>query len=175
MKKKKWTCAYDGTNKKLQNGRCAACGRASQKESVRDAKAWDESVKPPHNSTMKNKCGCETKKDVLLKRCESHPKPQHTPTPWKLSENDPTTILGKGSDSKPYTVVIAEAIGYESQCNANAAYIVKTVNAHEFILGSLKEAVEHDAVYGTNPALLDLFRQAIAKAESVSDNDPKGK
>lgn len=51
MKTKKWTCAYDGTIKKLDDGRCAACGRSSKAESQRDAEAWDRSAHRPHTPT----------------------------------------------------------------------------------------------------------------------------
>jgi hypothetical protein len=49
--KTNWKCAYDGTLKKLNGGRCALCGRASLKESREDAKAWDRAAKSTYAHT----------------------------------------------------------------------------------------------------------------------------
>jgi hypothetical protein len=38
---KKWKCDYDGTTRKLPDGRCYSCGRASKKESEDDAKLFE--------------------------------------------------------------------------------------------------------------------------------------
>lgn len=42
---KNWECAVDGTWKKLPDGRCAMCGRASATESKKYADQWDKEVR----------------------------------------------------------------------------------------------------------------------------------
>lgn len=57
-----WVCAYDGTKKKLKDGRCAACGRGSQAEAKRDALAWCKHEPylwlQDEETTAQADCGC---------------------------------------------------------------------------------------------------------------------
>lgn len=95
------------------------------------------------------KCGCE--KDVFV--CQSHVRPQHTPTPWYESQiADGTWVIGAGQDHW------AEDLTQE-----DAEFIVRAVNSHELLLTALKCLVNgYEPYSGCN---LERARQAIAKAE----------
>lgn len=60
---------------------------------------------------------------------------QHTPTPWKVHAEinvfgpDGSSVLGKTSNSDP---------GVIDEVKANAAFIVRAVNAHEELLAMVK-------------------------------------
>jgi len=100
----------------------------------------------------------------------------HTPTPWEYVNYDSRWLID--SVNKVGSIAILNG-GKDRLATANAEFIVRAVNqhdqlvsenaamrlAHEFMLGALKEAIEHTEVYDTNPALVTLFKQAIAKAE----------
>lgn len=112
---------------------------------------------------------------------------EHTPTPWHISESNATkhgdadaslTIMGKVNDH-PWgvaTVTVARAKDAEMQ-SANAAYIIRAVNAHEEMLAILQtihhyfkndKHVSPSALTGeyANPITLKkAVEQAIAKAE----------
>jgi len=99
---------------------------------------------------------------------------KHTPTPWKL---------GKAPDGKT-TIQATDEIGLHlfeqtfqgSIANANAAFIVRAVNAHQELLDAAKEALEKlelidqinfDETGEEMPSPeTEQLRQAIAKAEA---------
>lgn len=149
MTKKDWKCGYDGTKKKLADGRCAACGRSSLAESKRDADAWDRAART-----------------------------KHTPTPWKQKgrvvrgpERDVETIgiSLSGSTSNLRKVKMESAVG-SCFTEEDAAFIVRAVNAHEEMLEALCLVDAHfEAHFGKlnweDSEICADVRRAIAKAE----------
>lgn len=64
--------------------------------------------------------------------------PKHTPTPWKL-ENSSTVIVPDGAGG-----TIAEVYGDDvKEQKANAAFIVKAVNAHDVLVTALRRTEKH--------------------------------
>ena len=100
------------------------------------------------------------------------PEPQHTPTPWEA--------VIKGSQiyiqnrEKGYTVAIIESCTdfVYSEDAANAALIVRAVNAHKMLLEALKDAtrlvvecIPEDPEFPEFKKYKKDLLQAIAKAE----------
>ena len=84
-----------------------------------------------------------------------------TPAPWRLATDALSTIVGQkpGSD---YSTVIAEAVGRESERNANAAHIVLCVNAHEPLVEALSR-------------MLVLFAEYLGATPEELVDDPRTK
>lgn len=61
---------------------------------------------------------------------EEHTPPLHIPPPWIHSENHPTDIISEKGD------FIARCVNTE-----HAAFIVRAVNAHDYLLWALKAAL----------------------------------
>lgn len=108
---------------------------------------------------------------------------KHTKTPWKVTED--STIIGSVTRN-----VIAECCGYSDKASngdyasiiekqgtreANAAFIVRAVNAHDDLVAALEAAVRYvddvseATIFGDNDHadydLLDELRTALAKAK----------
>ena len=98
--------------------------------------------------------------------------PTHTPTPWAKTRyvSDHVTIFRDVTSPEgtwPIHEVIADV---DDDCNrgeANAAYIVKCVNAHKALLDVLKEAKNLIDNYSDSMESFDSgnLEKAIAKAE----------
>ncbi len=89
------------------------------------------------------KCGIKQKySDVTRHKsgCDYASKPHHTPTPWKIAENDPSQIVCDATETRPYGYVVADATGYKGNREANAAYIVRAVNSHAAMSKALVQA-----------------------------------
>lgn len=86
----------------------------------------------------------------------------HTPTPWNLNPKAVLVIESEG-------VTVAScgnANVIRDQWEANAAFIVRAVNAHEELLSLLKEA--RNRMIGSAPAIRSLSERtdkAITRAE----------
>lgn len=78
----------------------------------------------------------------------------HTPGPWAKTPSERTIY-------KESIGTIAHMDDSLLAMSANA----KLIQAAPDMLAVLKEAVDCAVVYDTNPALLELFRAVIAKAE----------
>ncbi len=96
----------------------------------------------------------------------------HTPTPWQLATNDPTLILSEAVDADGDAVIIADVlngtingVGLDT---ANAAFIIKAVNAHDELVEACRLAYEdwQNGEHGS-PAFIALER-ALAKAGVLS-------
>ena len=83
--------------------------------------------------------------------------PSHTPTPWKVGEE--YEILG------PNEKVVATTYHNRPEVEANAAFIVRAVNAHEELLEALRYVVDSGESY---ERVQEIAVQAIAKAEGRS-------
>lgn len=96
---------------------------------------------------------------------------KHTPTPWKYDG------FGKGLDKEEYGWFIKLKKGKEKrqisvegftgkEADANAAFIVKAVNAHEYMEMALKEARHLIIELGIkNGATIQKIDTALAKAK----------
>jgi hypothetical protein len=108
-------------------------------------------------------------------KTQTETKPAHTPTPWKHvyerildSKGMPVSLYHEDPDGRTPS---GEAL---EQIRANAAYIVRAVNAHEELLEAAKDALEGLACYSPTqwarpyvpePQRIEKLKQAIAKAE----------
>lgn len=87
-------------------------------------------------------------------------KPQtHTPTPWEvLTDNASIRIMGAND------LTIASIVSRTEDADADAAFIVKCVNAHEKLLAALQEI--KSALHDELPKkAMRIAEQAIAAAE----------
>lgn len=98
---------------------------------------------------------------------------KHTPTPWKIDEalDLPLAIISDTDDG----MGVAEMGERSPESIANAAFIVKTCNAHDELLAACKEALE--LLYGLSSgchtkqraeeyvAGVLALKRAISKAE----------
>lgn len=88
---------------------------------------------------------------------------KHTPTPWHTAEEwsnqyDAAVIAGG-----PNSFVLAGAfyMGGTDQAKANAAHIVRCVNAHEALVAACKDCLEGRGDW------VAAMTSALSKAESV--------
>lgn len=101
-------------------------------------------------------------------------KPQHTPTPWKVAESG--TWIG-GTDNvnsfkAGFLQEIAELRDHHGRGRANAAFIVRAVNAHEELLVILKMVLGYEGLLVDHQGFKKVIEQAIAKAEQSSTGSP---
>ncbi len=83
---------------------------------------------------------------------------QHTPTPW---HDDLSTVHGPEIDAEyQEKQIVCSVIN-----RADAAFIVRAVNAHEELLETLKEALPYLSKYGVPDHITNSAILAIAKAE----------
>ena len=64
----------------------------------------------------------------------------HTPTPWRVAF-DPTVIVG---ERQGYECELGGMYGDDAEASANAAHIVRCVNAHQALVDALKLFVAMD-------------------------------
>jgi hypothetical protein len=97
-----------------------------------------------------------------------------TPTPWKLALTDDTIIRGPDGS---YIAAVTGDYNSESDwpcMEANAAFIVRAVNAHDDLVTALKSILrlqdENDGADFETVFLLaeDIARAALAKAGATS-------
>jgi len=92
----------------------------------------------------------------------------HTPTPWHLGEQTPWYIYTPGIPTHRIAETCTTPDGslLAKEAKANAAFIVRAVNAHEALLAIAKELLEDRlSLNADNPDLTTRAEQAIAKAE----------
>lgn len=95
----------------------------------------------------------------------------HTPTPWRVSPADPYVIEHASEGLRPQTVARTGAASANTKTTMrhldDAAYIVRTVNAHDKLLAALKrwERFMRDNYKPEEISFWDETVQAIAKAE----------
>lgn len=101
--------------------------------------------------------------------------PQHTPTPWKLA--NPRRVVGgehqvevigvslSGSTSKPY-MTTANEVSFAVRHEADAAFIVRAVNAYEKDQEIKRELL---AALKSSQKLIQMARQYFPKSIHNSD------
>lgn len=129
---------------------------------------------------MKPQCDGKThyiptsKKSAILSLCDC--KPQHTPTPWHVTTSIKEFVpKSQGGGLKVKLMANSESrIGTLNSENpelarANAAYIVKAVNAHEALLKACKAGasmlLRNTLQDAEDTAVYNQMKQAIAQAE----------
>lgn len=90
---------------------------------------------------------------------------KHTPTPWHLQSNFAWSDESKDRGAVFECHLVTGTHVPEDQNKANAAYIVRAVNAHEELIGLLKRIAQSVGCSGLGGSLPEEIRQAIAKAE----------
>jgi hypothetical protein len=93
----------------------------------------------------------------------------HTPTPWKFRRSDWMVVQQDGKNNWH----IAEIKPQGMQTYANAAFIVRAVNAHEDLVAALKEGAECLQAVAIGKGgwaweeVLETMHAALAKATST--------
>lgn len=94
--------------------------------------------------------------------------PQHIPTPWKLKSNinmmceeRALTVYAKGKREIAEVMVLGQR---SKVAKANAAFIVRAVNSHEELVGTLRVIAQYKDV---PQYVRDAANEAIAKAEGL--------
>lgn len=106
--------------------------------------------------------------------CVNHPseraKPQHTPTPWKATDGKMTSfpdsvyVSAVGRDGFQSVLAIMNTdTNNDHDKQANAAFIVRAVNAHQAMYDALRCVLN---VGGLSEELENSVQEAIAKASS---------
>lgn len=85
----------------------------------------------------------------------------HTPTPWKISTRDPSTIVSgkRWVATSSRNGVLVDDMMY------NAAHIVRCVNSHDALLAACKELaadLASHATFGLNAREVAMLRRAEA-------------
>ncbi|HYD06525.1 MAG TPA: hypothetical protein VEC60_12410 [Reyranella sp.] len=86
---------------------------------------------------------------------------KHTPTPWVRSGN----LLHVGTSTRAKNR-IAATFRYDDNADANAAFIVKAVNAHDELVAALTRIRDFDRDVTGGPEMVAIARAALAKAEA---------
>ena len=102
-------------------------------------------------------------------------KPSHTPTPWRIYKEPMNPNPRLMAEASTLVAVISQGKAFAKETEANAAYIVKAVNAHEEMVKALKDVLfvlKGQAERGNfldsserDISLEGVVEQAIAKAE----------
>jgi hypothetical protein len=117
-------------------------------------------MNPKH---IKNKASAKTESKHVCKFYT--PEAKHTPTPWKLDQDDRFVNGPKGQ-----AIFGALGDGSDETHTANAEFIVRAVNSHEALLEAAKEMLEeHSKLLKMAGASLDVlpasWLSAVAQAE----------
>lgn len=94
-------------------------------------------------------------------KMKTEPKMTHTPTPWEIAHYEGGLLEGLNFIRSADGEEICSINDASEKAKANAAYIVRAVNAHEEMLLVLKElqrTIDKDHFYA------DRINEAIAKA-----------
>lgn len=93
----------------------------------------------------------------------------HTPTPWIVAarnESDNTIdIRSEEYKDRELVASVTPKPHYADNQEANAAYIVKCVNAHDELVSELRDALDELKAKGYTPDVLARGYQALARAE----------
>ena len=68
---------------------------------------------------------------------------KHTPTPWSVPKTDTVAVVAEGNDYERRRRVVTRALykpHQRARAEANAAFIVKAVNAHDKLVSALESA-----------------------------------
>jgi hypothetical protein len=116
---------------------------------------------------------------------EMKTQPTHTPTPWKFKDEEHGSISISGEDQ------FITDVGYwdlpeepqrgwftQEQAQANAAYIVRAVNAHDRLLTIAKILKDYfDNRVTVNGSLLidddKTFEESVNEAISIAEGSPR--
>lgn len=105
-------------------------------------------------------CGSEIKGYLNRHKCKA----QHTPTPWHYQNG----FIGAPSNHPLANQIIARISDY-ANCDEDAAFIVRAVNAHATLLEAVRHADtlqrEHDRRAGYNHGFDCIFCLALTKVE----------
>ncbi len=67
---------------------------------------------------------------------------KHTPTPWSVPKTDTVAVVAEGNDYERRRRVVTRTLykpHQRARAEANAAFIVKAVNAHDKLVKALEE------------------------------------
>lgn len=96
---------------------------------------------------------------------------EHTPTPWKKSENNWGKVNIHNFPNGGGTNLIADLIGNAKEMDSNADFIVRAVNSHDELVEACKEVLlwaKTPGNHGGNPYCMEFVKKAekaLAKAE----------
>ena len=96
-----------------------------------------------------------------------------TPRPWQVSRSNagaipphfqPLEIIGRGGNAS-----VAAQLGIGPEANANAALIVKAVNAHDSLVEALKDCADFMGSVAGTERVSDSFKAALRTARAILD------
>lgn len=89
----------------------------------------------------------------------------HKPTPWVLRDTSHESHTEITKDGDPIGVVFNGLFGDGSSGEANAAFIVRAVNAHDLLLSALHSVINSCPARKEYDDIVAIAEKAIAKAE----------
>jgi hypothetical protein len=92
---------------------------------------------------------------------------QHTPTPWHVNKDDPAAIFN--SMGGYVTRIDGNAVQTRAAIEANAAHIVRCVNAHDELVAALNTAVQCMELEARmiNPSAAEAWAHPIKQARAA--------
>lgn len=95
----------------------------------------------------------------------------HTSTPWRLHSTSDVTVISKAGGTHVADCLFDPKIRYQEKC-ANAAFIVKAVNAHDELVAALGEAAKALEPFVKAARHLDGWRENTVVLEMPSPEWP---
>lgn len=106
--------------------------------------------------------------DAMEEQMKKDKEPRHTPTPWKVRQDDQQLLI-----TGDYETIIARLDIWKNegkkQMEANAAFVVRAVNSHEALIESIQGllAIIKDDLPQLGNDLLEAEDAIIKKAENT--------
>jgi hypothetical protein len=94
---------------------------------------------------------------------------KHTPTPWTTLFDGDEVQIGDSSGNFVAMTLPCESSGATERDYANAAHIVKCVNAHDELVAALKTMVEDAWYAGPTHEGLEQAKNLLNKLEGVTE------
>ena len=94
---------------------------------------------------------------------------QHIALPWHLMDDEPSCIKADCYSARMIVDCTATKLGTEIE-EANAAFIVRAVNAHDALVAALKFLLKHGKSDNISKSIacVEIAEKALAKAEGRS-------
>lgn len=106
--------------------------------------------------------------DAMEEQMKKDKEPRHTPTPWKVRQDDQQLLI-----TGDYETIIARLDIWKNegkkQMEANAAFVIRAVNSHEALIESIQGllAIIKDDLPQLGNDLLEAEDAIIKKAENT--------
>lgn len=98
---------------------------------------------------------------------------EHTPTPWKRSENNWGRVNIHNFPNGGGTNIIADLVGNAEEMDANSAFIVRAVNSHDDLVEALQGFMKCRAYDGKDYIKCSPNWEDFEKAEKALEKATK--